>query len=107
MNDKNHSHPRSDDADAFLPDPFGGKTVRDRADRAGNDSLADVLGKSFVNAVTSGEEVAEDLRDEVTPEELGGPFVITRGRDEFATDDDIPIPEANREAFPTSSSAKR
>jgi hypothetical protein len=102
MNTKTKFHGRSDGADAFLPDPFGRGT--DRA-LTGDEPLADVLGKSFVSAVTSGEEMAEDIRDELTTEELGGPFVITRARDEFAADDDTPVAEANREAFPTSSAA--
>ena len=104
MNIKTNSHGRSDGADAFLPDPFGRNPSRAHA---GDDSLAEALGKGFVSAVTSGEEMAEDIRDELTTEELGGPFVITRARDEFAADDDIPVAGANREAFPTSSATPR
>ncbi len=99
MNTKPAPHERSDDADAFLPDPFG----RDTNHRRASDDLANVLGQSFVSAVTSGEEMAEDIRDELTTEELGGPFVVTGARDEFAADDDVSIPQATREAFPTTS----
>ena len=104
MNTKTDFHGRSDGADAFLPDPFGRTPGMAHA---GDDSLAETLGRNFVSAVTSGEEAAEDIRDELTTEELGGPFVITRARDEFAADDDVPLAEANREAFPTSSATQR
>ena len=112
MNNKNDkhtkstAHERSDGADAFLPDPYGDKRGRVRA---GDDSLAEALGEEFVLAATSGEEQTEDIRDELTTEELGGPFVVTRARDEFAvTDDDAQASEeGNREAFPTSSAIQR
>ena len=104
MNTKSTSHERSDGGEAFLPDPFGSKTSRGRS---AEDPLAEALGKSFVSAATSGEETTEDIRDELTTEEVGGPFVITRARDEFAADDDVPVPQASREAFPTSSAAAK
>jgi hypothetical protein len=83
MNDLRHtegkhlkSRVRPDDANAFFDDPF----VRN-ARRAGvhtRDALAEALAEQFLATATSGEGVAEDVRDEVTTEELGGPFLERR-----------------------------
>ena len=67
-----------------------------------SDDLAEGLGEEFVEGVTSGEDVAEDVRDEVLPEEEGGPFVITSARTEFAYDTDESNPsDAEPAALPT------
>jgi hypothetical protein len=42
------------------------------------DDVAELLGERFVLAVTSGEELIQDVLDEEFVEELGGPFVETR-----------------------------
>jgi hypothetical protein len=66
------------------------------------DALAEELGEEYVQSATSGEEAAEDIRDEDLPEEHGGPFVETSGRTEFAqgTDESNPS-DAEPAAFPT------
>ena len=64
---KEHVH-RSDDANAFLPDPDEGTAHSD-------DSLAENLAEVYLQSATSGEEMAEDVMNELVPEELGGPFV--------------------------------
>jgi hypothetical protein len=69
------------------------------------DDLAEELGEEFVRSATSGEQSAEDARDQEVPEERGGPFVVTNASEEFAggTDASNP-PGAERAALPTSSS---
>ena len=85
---------RRDDGNAFLPDPEGGPS------RA-QDDLAEVLGEEYVASATSAGEVAEDVRDEFVPEELGGPFVEAPAEVEFADGVDLANPEgAEREPFP-------
>jgi hypothetical protein len=68
------------------------------------DPLVEALGEEFVAAATSGEEGSlEDLNRGV-PEELGGPFVVTRARTEFARGTDRSNPkDATREPFPKTS----
>jgi hypothetical protein len=85
---------RSDDADAFIPDPAEGPAHSD-------DDLAESLAEEFIVAVTSAEEPGEDVRDEVLTEELGGPFLEVPASEEFdrATDASNP-PDADREPFP-------
>ncbi len=57
-----------------------------------------------MQSVTSGEEAAEDIRNQEVPEEEGGPFVVTPARVEFAagTDESNP-PGAEPEPFPIAS----
>jgi hypothetical protein len=52
-------------------------------------------------ATSGGEPFAEEQNDELVPEELGGPFVETSAREEFAdgTDESNPI-DAERAALP-------
>jgi hypothetical protein len=98
---KSPTHGRSDDADAFLPDP---QSRSGSHHRTGNDSLAEALGREFLSAATSGEEVTEDIRDELTTEELGGPFVVTRAREEFGRTGEVTDSrDGDPEAFPTTS----
>ncbi|MBI5513720.1 MAG: hypothetical protein HY909_08120 [Deltaproteobacteria bacterium] len=70
--------PPPDQGEAFVHDPR--LTRRAHA----SDELAEALAEEYLAAATSGEEITEDVRDEVTDEERGGPFVIgaTRPRDE-------------------------
>src|SRR5262249_8443211 len=65
------------------------------------DDLAEELGEEFVITATSGEQAAEDLRNQDVPEEVGGPFVETSARTEFAHGSDPSNPQdAERSAFP-------
>lgn len=90
---------RSDDGAAFLPDPYAAEGHTPMRSR---DELAETLAEEFVASVTSGEPVAEAVRDAITPEELGGPFVATTAEREFAQGVDATNPEgATAEAFPT------
>ena len=86
-------HRRSDDGNAFMPDPEDGPA------RIGDD-LAENLAEDYVLAATQGPEVEEDL-DQIVPEEFGGPFVETTAAEEFAHDTDEANPEdASREPLP-------
>ncbi len=91
-----HRHQRSDDANAFIPDPEGGPAHT-------RDDLAESLAEDYLQSATSGEGVAEESGDEVVPEELGGPFVETSASEEFAsgTDESNP-PDAETEPLPLS-----
>ena len=86
-------HRRSDDANAFMPDPESGPArIRD--------DLAENLAEDYLQAATQGMEVEED-HDQIVPEELGGPFVETSAAEEFALDTDEANPEdASREPLP-------
>jgi hypothetical protein len=86
LKDRRHVTGRSDEGSAFLPDPYDGGRARAHTD----DVLAEILAEDFLIAVTSAEEVLETQRDEVGPEELGGPFVETTSADEVGTEDDDP-----------------
>ena len=79
-----------DDGVAFLEKPKS------------RDPLAEALGEEFLETATSGEEATtEDLNRDV-PEELGGPFIETSAREEFARGKDPSNPKsATREPFPT------
>jgi hypothetical protein len=93
-------HARADDGNAFIPDPGDGPAHS-------SDELAESLAEEYLSAATSGEGVAEDVRDAMTPEEIGGPFVETRASEEFSSDDDADLDgtprtqPALREPFPT------
>jgi hypothetical protein len=66
------------------------------------DDLAEEMGEEFVMTATSGEQAAEDFRNQDVPEELGGPFVETSARTEFAYGADPSNPkDAEPAAFPT------
>jgi hypothetical protein len=69
------------------------------------DSLAEELGEAAVTSATSGDQAAENIRDEDLSEEEGGPFVITPARREFApgTDESNPA-DAEPAPFPTATS---
>jgi hypothetical protein len=89
-----HARQRSDDANAFLPDPDGGLA---RAP----EELAESLAEEFVEAATSGEDRDEEVLDASFPEELGGPFVETGPGEELAgSADDVNPPDAEREPLP-------
>jgi hypothetical protein len=78
----------NDDDRAFLEAPRSG------------DDLAEELGEAAVVTMTSGEDQSDRQTDEVE-EERGGPFVKTRGGEEFARGTDGSNPrDATREPFP-------
>jgi hypothetical protein len=85
---------RTDDADAFMRDPGEGPA------RIGDD-LAETLAEEFLHAATSGEDMADEVLEQVVPEEIGGPFVETTGDQEFAdgTDESNPV-DATPEPLP-------
>jgi hypothetical protein len=88
-------HGRPDDADAFL---------RVRGDDPSNtkDDFAEELAEDFVGSATSGEEQGLETRDSILDEEVGGPFVTTPAKREFAEGIDASNPEdAEREPFPS------
>jgi hypothetical protein len=91
-------HPKSrhpDDGNAFLPDP------RDGGPSRVSDDLAENLAEEFVSSATSAEESVEGVRDEIVPEEQGGPFLEVPASREFDGAPDLSNPEdAEREPFP-------
>ncbi len=60
--------PPIDGGDAFVPDFRRGAVHL-------ADEEADALAEEYLASATSGEEAFEDARDEVTDEEVGGPFL--------------------------------
>lgn len=79
------SHTRRDDADAFLPDPavsrgtfFSRDTPsRDRPSRRQLAVAADVEAdaEEFIASATSAYSVVEEARNELSMDEIGGPFL--------------------------------
>jgi hypothetical protein len=66
------------------------------------DSLARELGEATVASATTGDQADEAIRDEDVPEEVGGPFVTTTAREEFALGPDASNPiDAEPAPFPT------
>lgn len=91
--------PRSDDANAFIPDPDGGPAHT-------RDDLAEALGEDFLKSATGEEEADDEMFAGVVPEENGGPFVVTSARQEFAHDIDASNPpDAEQEPLPLTISA--
>jgi hypothetical protein len=90
----NVGYRRRDGGDAFFPDPGGGRAVAP-------DELAEGLAEGFLASATSGEEQGEEAHEQFVEEELGGPFVTTHAKEEFAHDyDDSNFMGAERESFP-------
>jgi hypothetical protein len=86
--------PRSDDGNAFIPDPEGGPART-------NDDLAETLAEGFVLGATQDEDGEDAALDGLVPEEIGGPFVETSGSAEFADGTDGSNPaDAKREPIP-------
>jgi hypothetical protein len=77
-----HRAGRSDDADAFLPDPS------DDGPAHSSDDLAEVLAEDFLESATRGNDVYEDELERPLPDEVGGPFVVTDANEEMADDID-------------------
>jgi hypothetical protein len=78
---------RSDSADAFFPDPQGGGISR------APDDLAETLAEDFVASATTGNDVDDEVLNQVVPEEIGGPFIETTPAEEFAEGYDESNPE--------------
>src|SRR5437588_587914 len=68
---------RPDSGDAFLPDPGEGPARV-------KDDLAEELAEEFLQSATSAEESLPDALDSEVPEDMGGPFVPSSGKQEFA-----------------------
>jgi hypothetical protein len=66
---RRHVMHRSDDGEAFLPDPS-----RPGAHKTAGD--AESFGEEFVASATGGEPLHMDALDEVVEEEEGGPFLL-------------------------------
>ena|SRR5882757_5632115 len=77
---------REDRGDAFIADPEDGPAVTD-------DDLAQTLGQEYLRSATSGEDMTDEVFDQIVPEEIGGPFVETSADDEFAAGTDASNPE--------------
>jgi hypothetical protein len=87
-------HQRSDDGNAFIPDPEGGPARTD-------DDLAETLAEGFVLGATQDEDGEDAALEGLVPEEIGGPFVETSASAEFAAGTDGSNPaDAKREAMP-------
>ena len=88
-------HKHSEEDRAFIPEPADGVPAE------AIDDLAEALGEDFIASATSAEEAGEEARDEVLPEEWGGPFLEVPASEEF---DPLPDasnpPDAEREPFP-------
>lgn len=94
-------HGRSDSGRAFLPD-MGDGPARAR------DDLAEELAEEYLKSATSAEESFPDMLQSEQPEEDGGPFVVTSGKEEFAKGVDASNPRgAEKEAFPRANAGPR
>jgi len=90
------AHERRDSGDAFIKDPSGG-LARART----NDELAERLAEQFVGSITAAQS-SNAFEDTAFTEELGGPFITTRARHEFARGVDASNPaDAERAALPS------
>jgi hypothetical protein len=88
-------HERPDSGDAFLPDPGTGPARVE-------DDLAEELAEEFLTSATSAEESLPDALEGEVPEEVGGPFVPSSAKQEFAEGIDESNPRgARKEPFPT------
>jgi hypothetical protein len=86
--------PRSDDGNAFIPDPEGGPART-------SDDLAENLAEGFIQGATQNDEADDAALDGLVPEEIGGPFVESTGAAEFAEGTDASNPaDAAREPLP-------
>ena len=67
---------------------------------APDDDLGEELAEEYLIGATSGEPAAEDIRNQETPEESGGPFIETTAAQEIDYEDDEPE-DSEAEPFPT------
>ena len=75
MTKKRRQDPRAHDGDAFIRES--------EAQTGSREDLSELLGEEFLRSATSGDDVAEDDRDAVVPEEMGGPFLESEAGEEF------------------------
>jgi hypothetical protein len=86
---RTRSEPPEPDPESF----FGGPHA--------TDDLSEEMGEEVVSTATTGEYEAEQVREQDVPEEVGGPFVETTGREEYGHGTDPSNPKgATREPFP-------
>lgn len=86
---------RSDDGNAFIPDPGSGPAHTD-------DEFAENMAEQFLESVTSGEGQGDAALNAAQEEEDGGPFVASSGEAEFALEPDASNPpDAEAENFPS------
>jgi hypothetical protein len=65
------------------------------------DALAEELGEEAVETMTTGDDESTESRDRFAEEEIGGPFVESPAKNEFADGSDESNPDdATREPFP-------
>ena len=64
-----HAEPRTDDGNAFVPDPGSGPARV-------KDDLAELVAEEYIASAIAGEEVTYDDRDRVLTEEFGGPYLV-------------------------------
>jgi len=88
---RNRTLQRSDDGNAFIPESA--------LSTGTDDDLAQQLAEDHQRAVTTGEDDAEEVRDALQTEELGGPFIVSGPEEEFGdtmiSDDGDPGSERN------------
>jgi hypothetical protein len=71
------------------------------------EELSEELGEAYLESATSGEQSEAARHERITPDELGGPFVVSSARREFAEGtDESNIAEATREPLPKTSKAE-
>ncbi|MBX3206324.1 MAG: hypothetical protein KF764_14725 [Labilithrix sp.] len=67
MSNPKHRPFRRDSGDAFLPDPASGTFI--------SVPDAESVAEEFIASVTSADYVLEEARNELSIDEIGGPFV--------------------------------
>jgi hypothetical protein len=71
------------------------------------EELSEELGEAYLESATSGEQSEPERHERITPDELGGPFIVSSARREFAEGtDESNIAEATREPLPRTSKAE-
>jgi hypothetical protein len=90
--------PGDTEGDTYVPEPAEQLLSPD-------DDLGEELAEEYLISATSGEQAAEDIRNEETPEERGGPFVETTAAQEIDYEDDEPE-DSEAEPFPTATSTE-
>ena len=72
---------------------------------AEKEDLREMLGEQVLTNATSGDDAAEEMHEQLVPEEFGGPFVETQAKVEFAKEPDPSNPEdAEAEPLPLATS---
>ena len=93
---------RSDDANAFLPDPYATTDPELELDDDAAGAFAEELGEEFIVGATGNVDISEQEQERLSDDEVGGPFVNVSAAREMADDIDGSNPaDATREPFPT------